>query len=183
MKILKIIAVIVVFGSITQSLAQSKFSTRSGTLEFEASMPSFEEVKAVNAEVSAILNTETGEFATLALLKAFRFKVALMEEHFNENYIESSKYPKTTFKGKITNFDASVLTGTPMKFNVQGVLQLHGVDKDIETSVLISREGEQIILDSQFELSPKDFNIKIPKIVRSKIAETVLVTAKYSLSN
>jgi len=183
MKIFKLLAVIVALGSINPAIAQSKYSTRSGTLTFEASVPSFEEVKAANAEVSAILNTETGEFVTLALVKAFRFKVALMEEHFNENYIESSEYPKTTFKGKIVNFDPASLSTTPMKYNVRGVLQLHGVDKDLETSVLLSRDGEQIILDTQFELSPKDFDIKIPKIVSSKIAETVIVTGKYSLSN
>ena len=84
-------------------LAQSKYLTKTGTVNFEASVPSFEEVKASNNSVTAILNTENGEFAALALVKGFRFKNALMEEHFNENYAESDKYPKAVFRGKITN--------------------------------------------------------------------------------
>lgn len=183
MKIFKLIAVIVALGTISPAIAQSKFSTRSGTLTFEASVPSFEEVKATNEEVSAILNPETGEFATLALVKAFRFKVALMEEHFNENYIESSEYPKTTFKGVIADFAIASLNETPTKYNVRGVLQLHGVDKEIATSVLLSIKDGKVILETQFELSPKDFDIKIPNIVSSKIAETVIVSGNYSLSN
>ena len=78
-----------------------KMITRSGEIKFEASVPAFEPVAATNNSVSAVLDRSNGEFAALALMKAFKFKVPLMEEHFNENYIESSKYPKATFKGKI----------------------------------------------------------------------------------
>src|SRR5258705_13300570 len=78
-----------------------KMITRTGEIKFEASVPSFEAVAAVNNSVSAILDESNGEFVALALIKAFKFKVPLMEEHFNENYIESSKYPKATFKGNI----------------------------------------------------------------------------------
>ena len=84
--------------------SQSKLITKTGKITFEASVPAFEEVKAKNESVTCILNTENGEIATLALIKGFRFKIALMEEHFNENYIESDRYPKATFKGKIDDF-------------------------------------------------------------------------------
>src|SRR5688572_15543260 len=85
--------------------AQDKLVTKNGKITFEASVPSFEEVKATNAASTFVLNPKTGEFASLALMKGFRFKVALMEEHFNENYIESDKFPKATFRGKIEGFD------------------------------------------------------------------------------
>ena len=94
------------------STVADKKITKTGTIVFEASVPSFEEVKAKNEAVTCILNPDNGEIAALALMKGFRFKVALMEEHFNENYVESSKYPKATFKGKIDNFDESKLTTT-----------------------------------------------------------------------
>ena len=81
--------------------AQGKYLTRTGQLDFEASVPAFEEVAAKNSAVTAILNAENGEFAALALVTGFRFKNALMEEHFNEKYAESEKYPKATFKGKL----------------------------------------------------------------------------------
>src|SRR4051812_34513770 len=90
--------------------SQEKIITKNGKITFEASMPAVEEVKGKNEGVTCVVNIKTGEIASLALVKGFRFKVALMEEHFNENYMESDKYPKSTFKGKIEDFDYSKLT-------------------------------------------------------------------------
>ena len=86
MKFRKAIILILCFFPIVV-ISQGRYITKTGEINFEASVPSFEEVKAKNSNVSAILNSDNGEFATLALMKGFRFKVALMEEHFNENYI------------------------------------------------------------------------------------------------
>ena len=99
----KILSLLIVIS--LSSFAQTKMFTKSGKISFEASVPAFEEVKAKNESVTCVLNPSTGEIASLALIKGFRFKVALMEEHFNENYIESDTYPKAIFKGKIDNFD------------------------------------------------------------------------------
>ena len=77
-----------------------KMMTRTGEIKFEASMPAFEEIAATNSTVSCIFDETTGDFVALALIKSFKFKAPLMEEHFNENYMESSKFPKATFKGK-----------------------------------------------------------------------------------
>ena len=96
--------------------AQDKYMTKTGTVNFEASVPSFEEVAASNKSVTAILNTENGEFAALTFVKAFKFKNALMEEHFNENYAESSEYPKAIFKGKISNFNIRNIEDEPKEF-------------------------------------------------------------------
>ncbi len=90
--------------------AQEKYYTKSGTIVFESSVASFEEVKATNTKVTAIFKTETGDIAALALVKAFRFKIALMEEHFNENYAESNKFPKAKFSGKIQSFQSRNLS-------------------------------------------------------------------------
>ena len=102
----KILTILLVFFT-TISFSQEKRITKNGLINFEASVPSFEPVEAKHNNVSAILNIATGDIASLALVKGFRFKIALMEEHFNENYTESTKYPKATFKGKIENFDVS----------------------------------------------------------------------------
>ena len=107
----------------TSTFAQQKYLTKTGQISFEASVPSFEEVAAKNNSVTAILNTENGEFAALVLVKAFRFKNALMEEHFNENYAESHLYPKATFKGKIKDFDFKQLKDT---YKISGELTFHG---------------------------------------------------------
>ncbi|MBV1922800.1 MAG: YceI family protein [Flavobacteriaceae bacterium] len=161
--------------------AQQKYSTKTGVINFEASVPSFEEVKAKNENVSAILKDD-GTFASLALMKGFRFKVALMEEHFNENYAESSKYPKTTFRGKIKDFDVSQLSEVEKTFTVSGTVNMHGTDKEIEVPVSIKKDGEALVLTTNFILKPSDFNIEIPKVVSSKIAEEINVSASYRLN-
>jgi polyisoprenoid-binding protein YceI len=163
-------------------LAQGRYVTKTGEIDFEASVPSFEEVKAKNNNVSAILKTDTGEFAALALMKGFRFKVALMEEHFNENYIESSKFPKATFKGKILDFESSKLSETAKEYIVAGTITMHGVDKLVELPASLTIVGNIISMNLQFTLKPEDFNIEIPKIVSSKIAEKIDVLANFSLT-
>ncbi len=178
---LKFIFAIIFISIGTIVSAQGKYITKTGELQFEASVPSFEEVKAKNNSVSAILNSETGEFAVLALIKGFRFRVALMEEHFNENYIESSKFPKATFRGKIAGFDLSELSETNKEQIVSGVLNLHGQDKEMEIPATLSLVDGNILIELDFVLKPGDFNIKIPKIVSSKIAEEINVTAKLLL--
>jgi hypothetical protein len=171
---------IICFAFIVSAVGQEKYATKTGQIDFEASVPSFEEVKAANSNVSAVLDASTGKFAALALMKGFRFKVALMEEHFNENYIELSKYPKATFKGTIQDFDISEVSGKK-EYLIKGTFNLHGVDKSVEVPVLISVDGEVVILTAQFVLQPEDFNIKIPSIVSSKIAEDVNVFVDFNL--
>ena len=83
---------------ITKSLSQNKYITREGIIEFESQIETFEPIKAKQNSVTSVFNADTGQIAVLALVKGFRFKNALMEEHFNENYVESDTYPKTTFK-------------------------------------------------------------------------------------
>jgi hypothetical protein len=158
--------------------AQEKFITKSGEINFEASVPSFEEVKATHNSVSAIIKSN-GEFASLALIKGFRFKVALMEEHFNENYAESSTYPKATFKGKVKDFDISELSTDDKEYVIIGMVNMHGVDKKIETKAFIRKVNDIIFLDTQFILKPEDFNIDIPSVVSSKIAEEIHVSASF----
>ena len=103
MKKIIIVALCFLIGNIVFS---QKMMTRGGEVRFEASMPAFEEIAGTNSNVSCILDESNGDFVALVLVKAFKFKSPLMEEHFNENYMESSKFPKSTFKGKISNFDA-----------------------------------------------------------------------------
>lgn len=175
-----IIIFILLLNAFTEINAQEMYITKSGVINFEASVPSFEEVKASHQSVSALLKSN-GEFASLALVKGFRFKVALMEEHFNENYAESSKFPKATFKGNIKDFDISKLTESNMEFLISGTVQMHGVDKDIKTNAIIKKIDDIIYLTTQFILKPEDFNIEIPSVVSSKIAEEINVSANFEL--
>lgn len=161
--------------------SQGRYITKIGEITFEASVPSFEEVKAKNVNVSALLNAETSEFAALALIQGFRFKVALMEEHFNENYMESSKFPKATFKGTIKDFVFTDLSEEEKIYTIKGTITMHGTNKAFEAPVRISKIDDSVEMNLDFILKPGDFNISIPKVVSSKIAEEVEVSAKFSL--
>lgn len=157
-------------------LPQSKKITKTGDLRFEASVPSFEEVKAQNKTATVILNPETGEIAALALMKGFQFKIALMEEHFNENYIESNKYPKATFKGKVFGFDMSIISETSRDFSIKGILELHGKSKEITVPAKIKKTSDGIELTSDFSVNSDDFDIQIPKMVSNKVSKKVNIS-------
>ena len=166
------------------SFAQQKYITKTGNLDFEASVPSFEEVAAKNNSVTAIINVDNGEFAALALVKAFRFKNALMEEHFNENYAESNTFPKATFKGNIENFSIEKLTTTKTTFKISGQLTFHGVTKNIDNcEATFSKTEKGIMMEGNFKVLAFDFDIEIPKIVSNKIAEDILVRFNFELLN
>ncbi|MFN3969142.1 YceI family protein [Flavobacterium sp.] len=164
-----------------QSFAQTKLVTKTGKITFEASVPAFEEVKAKNEAVTCILNPANGEIASLALMKGFRFKVALMEEHFNENYVESDKYPKATFKGKIDNFDLTKLSATAKDYTIKGKLELHGKTKDITIMAKIKKTDAGVEIDSNFSVNTDDFDIEIPSVVSKKLTKKVAVTLDVTL--
>ncbi len=162
-------------------IAQTNYYTRTGNIGFEASVPSFEEVKTTNNTVSSILNVTTGKIAVLALVKGFRFKVALMEEHFNESYAESTQFPKATFSGEILDFSMDNLSKESVTYTLKGKLTFHGKTININPKAIISIDNNKIYLTSTFILNPEEFNIHIPKIVRKKVAKTVEVTINFVL--
>lgn len=166
---------------LSNGFAQDKVLTKTGITTFEASVPSFEEVKATNKNSGCVLNTKTGEIVGLILMKGFKFRLALMEEHFNENYMESDKYPKGIFKGKISNFNFDQLTSQKQDFTITGTMEIHGKSKDISIIAKISKNGNIIQLTSNFDLNTDDFGIELPILVRSKVAKKVNVFIDYKL--
>lgn len=157
------------------AFAQKKI-TKTGEIRFEASVPSFEEVKGVNKTATFVLNTETGEIASLALIKGFRFKIALMEEHFNENYLESDKYPKATFKGKVYAFEANELTDSFKDYIIKGMLEIHGKSKEVTIPARIRKAGDGIEISGHFSVNSDDYKIQIPKVVSNKVSKKVDIT-------
>jgi polyisoprenoid-binding protein YceI len=164
------------------SVYSQKYTTKTGNIKFEASVPSFEEVAAENKTTSAVLNTANGEIAVLALMKGFRFKVALMEEHFNESYAETDKYPKATFKGKLEGLDVSKLTTAGQRLTITGDLTLHGKTKKITDTATVLQSGDKIIVTGDFTVRPQDFDIEVPKVVSKKVAEQVKINYNLTLS-
>ena len=104
-----------------------------------------------------------------------------MEEHFNENYVESDKFPKATFKGKIENFDLSKLTTTANNYTIKGKLELHGKSKDIAITAKIKKGKDGIEIVSDFTVNTDDFDIEIPSVVSKKVTKKVNVRFEFVL--
>ena len=153
-----------------------KLITRSGKITFFSKAP-VENIEAANNEVSSILDIQKGEFVFVALIKSFKFKKALMEEHFNENYMESNTFPKANFKGTITNLNKVNFTkdgSYPVVVN--GDLTIHGITKTVEIPGTITVSQGKLSASSKFKAKVKDYNIKIPSTVINNIAETIDIT-------
>ena len=167
---------------IGQSLQAQKYYTRSGVISFFSSTP-VEDIKAINSSATCVLDTETGAIEFATLMKAFKFKKALMEEHFNENYVESATYPKGTFKGKITNSSEIDFTKDGIyDAHVKGVMNIHGVEKEVESTGSIEVKDGNIIILSEFLLAPEDYDIEIPGVVRDKIAKELEISVNANLA-
>lgn len=150
--------------------------TRNGKITFFSKAP-VENIEAVNNEVTSLFDTQKGEFAFTVLIKSFKFQKALMEEHFNENYMESNTFPKANFKGTIKDISKVNFSkdGT-YNVTVKGDLTVHGVTKNIEAPGTITVAGGKISAASKFTIKVKDYNIKIPSTLVNNIAETVDVS-------
>ncbi|MCG2462858.1 YceI family protein [Flavobacteriaceae bacterium F89] len=164
-----------VFGVLFMSglRAQEKFLTKEGYVSF-FSHSIVEDIKAENNQVLSVIDTITGKIAIQLLMRSFIFKKALMQEHFNEHYVESYKYPKATFSGKIMNFDQ--LDNRNIETEIVGTLTVHGVEKEISTKVDVAIKEDEITLTGNFKVDVADFNIKIPALVANNIAKTIKVT-------
>jgi hypothetical protein len=157
-------------------LAAQKYLTRTGHTWFFSSTP-VEDIEAHNHQVTSILDTENGELVFSLLMKSFQFEKALMQEHFNEKYVESEKFPKSTFKGKITNLDAIDFSQDgEYKTQVEGELSIHGVSQSIQAKGKLIVSGQSIEAKAEFPVKVEDYEIEIPSVVRDNIAEEILVT-------
>lgn len=167
---------------VTSMQAQGKFFTRDAYISFFSSTP-VEDIKAINEKVTCVLDAENGKIELAALMKAFVFKKALMEEHFNENYVESALYPKATFKGTINNIDDIDFSKEGVQvLNVSGELSMHGVTKEVAAEGSLDIKNGTVFVNSEFKVSPEDYDIEIPSVVRDKIAKELLITVKAKLA-
>jgi polyisoprenoid-binding protein YceI len=158
--------------------AQDIFFTRTGKVEFKAGS-SVEDIDGVNNEAASMVNIKTGEIAFTLLVKSFHFKRALMEEHFNENYMESTVYPKASFKGKITNLAAVNFTAAGQyNTTAEGELTIHGVTKKVTVPGKIIVQNGKFSGQSTFKILLSDYGIKVPSVVADKIAKEAEITVQ-----
>ena len=164
--------------ALTVMLCSKGFSqlyiTRNGLAGFYSQTP-LEDIKAENNQVYAVIDAGKSNLAFTLLLKGFIFPKQLMQEHFNENYVESDKYPKASFSGSYTG--ALVLAKDGMyTVNVKGNLTLHGITKQVELSATIEVKAGKLLGRAKFPIKPEDYNILIPSVVRDKIAKEITVS-------
>ncbi|MBL7872205.1 MAG: YceI family protein [Cyclobacteriaceae bacterium] len=169
----RIILILILGCLITVGFSQTLQMTRSGQISFFSKTP-MENIEAVNNEVTSLLDMGKGEIVFAVLIKGFHFDRALMEEHFNENYMESTKFPKATFQGKITNTSKIDFTkdGT-YEALVEGDLTIHGVKQRQTAAGTITIKAGKIAATSTFIVKLADYHVEIPSLVVEKISKTV----------
>jgi hypothetical protein len=170
MKKFTLLALLFTFSLIS---AQKKMTSSKCDVNFEASVPFFEEVKAKNNEAQSVLIPEKSRISFVVIIKKFQFKRDLMREHFNTNYMESDRYPKAIFEGIIEKFDMKDINGTEKDYQIKGKIEIHGKSKIITVNAKIKRIVDGIHIASSFILNTDDFKIEIPSIVIAKVSKTV----------
>lgn len=155
--------------------AQTKYFTKTGSIIF-SSKSALENIEAVNNKVVSVWDVATGQIELAVLMKGFEFEKALMQEHFNENYVESDKYPKAVFTGIIENSKAiSLAKDNAATVKVNGSLTMHGVTNPVNTTAVITVKNGIVQAYCNFRIALADYKIEIPSIVSDKINKTIAI--------
>ncbi|NOT52008.1 MAG: YceI family protein [Chitinophagaceae bacterium] len=174
----------IIFGTTIayQGLGQ-KYFTKNAKINFDAtSASSPEKVEAINRSATCVLDTKTGAIQFSMLMKGFEFERALMEEHFNENYVESDKFPKSEFKGKIKdNDDVKYDKDGTYTVKVKGDITIHGETKEVEADGKVIIQNGKITAEADLSVKLSDFKISIPGLVADKVSKTAKITVTCSL--
>lgn len=177
----KITLIIFVLTTIFLTSNAQQFITKSGNITFYSDGP-LEKIEARNNQVNSALNIKTGDFVLKVLMKSFVFEKALMQEHFNENYVESDKFPVAIFKGKVTNITgAEFLEQGKYNATIEGELTIHGIKKQVEATGIFEVTKNSIDGESKFHINLADYDISIPGVVTGKIAEEIEISINVTL--
>jgi hypothetical protein len=165
------------------SIAQGKYFTKTGTIRIDATTnASPEKIGATNRTVSCVLDSKTGNLLFVVLMKGFEFEKALMQEHFNENYVESDKFPKADFKGQVTSTplpDFSKEGQYPVL--VKGLLTMHGQSKPVDAKGTVTVKDGKITLASSIDVMLSDYSISIPGLVADKVSKSASIVVDCNL--
>ena len=175
-RFLQQIAFCLIVFSCTSNLGAQKFMSRNVEVSF-LSKTQIENIEAQNNQVSSLLDASNGKIVFQVPIRGFHFEIALMEEHFNENYMESDEYPNAILKGQIENWP-DILN----EVTVQGTLTIHGVEISRSFEGTMRQVDDNWILTSKFSVNAEDFDIKIPSIVRKQIAEDIVISVNATLN-
>jgi polyisoprenoid-binding protein YceI len=161
--------------------ADSIYKTSTGSIKF-FSHTTMEDIDATNSQVAAALSSGTGAVEFSATINSFKFKKALMEKHFQENYLESGKYPKSTFKGTVQeNSKVDYTKNGTYAVKVKGKLTMHNVTKEITVPGKITIAGTKATLDGEFTVKLKDYDIKVPAQNAANVSQDIKITVNCAL--
>ncbi|NUM31939.1 MAG: YceI family protein [Bacteroidetes bacterium] len=171
-----IIILTVILSSFTYKSEPGKYIAKNGKVNF-FSHTDLEDISADNNKVSSILDSKTGKLAIELLIKSFHFKKALMEEHFNENYMESDKFPKSKFDGKIENInDVDFSKNGTYNINISGNLTIKDKTNKVSTKGTLKVDGQKLNGKAVFKILLSDYDIKIPAMVKEKISNEIEIS-------
>jgi len=176
-----VVLILTLLGYFSKVDAQDTFYTKGGKISFY-SKSKVEDIEATNSGVTCVMDKKSGLIQFSVLMKGFEFEKALMQEHFNENYVESDKYPKSTFKGQVTNnseINYSVDGSYPAK--VKGSLFIHGETKEVETNGTIEIKNGKILVKAEFPVLLSDYKISIPSVVKENLSNSIRITVNCTL--
>lgn len=170
---------ILLFSLFTHLRAQELYSTREGYISF-LSETRIERIFAESSEAHSFLNVKTGEVAFSINIESFRFRIKLMQEHFNEQYMESARYPRASFSGFLEQPEKiNMKAPSELQLHVKGRLTIRGIAQEISAPVKLTIGENNLISGvTEFTLRPEDFGIKIPSVVGRKIAKEVAVSVR-----
>lgn len=163
---------LILFLAVSVSVYSQKYNLANGEISFFSEAP-LENIKAVTSEPRSIFNVETGEIVFSIPINTFQFDKSLMQEHFNERFMESDKYPNATFKGKLVDFDKKA---GKQSVTAEGEMKIHGVAKQMTIEGEVNYQEDKILMSSVFPITVADHEIEIPKLLWNNIAEVVEVT-------
>lgn len=153
-----------------------KYITKNANIRFYSDAPA-EKIEAINNQVNCALDASTGDLVFKVLMQSFQFEKALMQEHFNENYVESPKFPNATFMGKIEGINTIDFSKNgKYEVVVNGNLTMHGVTKPVSEKGTLEVVNGKVNANSKFIIAIADYDIKVPSAVVGKISEKVEIT-------
>lgn len=165
-------------GAGAQAPPAGRYLTKTGNVTFFSATP-IEDIEARHAAVAAVVDVPAGQLAFSLLVTGFAFKRALMQEHFNENYLESDKFPKATFSGRFAGADAAALaTPGPHAVQATGDLTMHGVTRRVSVPATLEIKNRQLLAVATFAVATADYGIEIPLLVRESIAKSIRVSVR-----
>lgn len=176
MKTIHKVCLILFLCGMAAGASAQKYISELNHVSFYSEAP-LENIEAHSYKSKSLIDLQTNEIVFTVPIRTFEFEKSLMQEHFNENYMESHKFPRAKFKGKIIGFEPKP---GKQEVSAEGQLEIHGVTREVQVEGEIDYSEDEITIKATFPVRVADYDIKIPKVVASNIAEVVDISIEFT---